>query len=111
MSDHSLMNPDFLKKELEDCTTLYAETETFVRELEISTERITDILLNARHDQSNGNITLTADQVSEIAMFVGTVEIYKYRFTSPRQVMISHYKQLLKDRRYRIATKLLNLFK
>lgn len=109
MSDHSLMNPDFLKKELSDCTELYAETQTFVRELDIDANRIGDIIRNAPRGYSN-SITLSSSQAREIAEYIVMIQIHKYRMTVARKTMISQYKQLLNDRRYRIATKLLNLF-
>jgi aconitase B len=109
MSDHSLMNPDFLKKELEDSTELLATAETFVREMEIDIDRITDYLIHAPRGYSN-SVTLTSEQAREIAVFLGALSINKHRMISPRKVMISHYKQLLQDRRYRIATRLTNLF-
>jgi hypothetical protein len=56
-------------------------------------------------------VTLNHDQACEIAEFLGKIDVHKYRMTSGREVAISQYKQLLQDRRYRIATYILNLFK
>jgi hypothetical protein len=111
MSDHSLMNPDFLKKEIADCTELLTDSEKFMQELDLDINRLTNHLINARRHATSTEVALSHDETREIAEFLGKISVYKYRMTSGRQVAISQYKQLLKDRRYRIATKLLNLFK
>jgi hypothetical protein len=109
MSDHSLMNPAFLKKELADTTELLAETETFARELEIDIDRAMTYFVNAPRTEEN--LTLTSEEANEIVQLLARMNLYKYRLTSPRKVAVSQYTQLLKDRRYAIASKLLNLFK
>lgn len=112
MSDHSLMNPEFLRKELEDCVTLYAEDQMFVRELDISINNIFDMLVLEELASSNHEIVkLTRAQTSEIIRVLSDVQLHKYKFTSARKVAINQYKRLLQDRRYRIATRLLNIFK
>ena len=112
MSDHSLMNPEFLKKELADSETLYAEDQTFVRELDISINTIFDFLVLEELASSNHEIvTLTRAQTSEIIRVLADIQCHENKFTSARRVLISQYKQLLQDRRYRIATRILNLFK
>lgn len=112
MSDHSLMNPDFLKKEIDDSIELLAEAETFNREFSIAYDEIVDVIQNLElADKRRETYPLTKDQAMMIVRTLAKVKLNEYVFLSPRKVKISQYKQLLKDRRYRIATRLLNRFK
>lgn len=112
MSDNSLMNPDFLKKELADSIELLAESDKFVQELQVDLDRILDYFIDQDIVPETPDVyQLNALQVKDIVEMLSKITTHKYRMTSPRKVMISHYKQLLEDRRWRIATKLTNLFK
>lgn len=111
MFKYSLMNPDFLQKELADSETLLAEMEMFARETQIEISDIIDIFIALDVAQPNRETyTLDKTEVQKIVRLLTRIQIKSYAFTSPRRVMISHYKQLLEDRRYRIATRLAQLF-
>lgn len=112
MSDYSLMNTDFLKEQLAASTELLATAETFNREFSIAYDEIVEVIQNLElADKRRETYPLTKDQAMMIVRTLAKVKLNEYVFLSPRKVMISHYKQLLKDRRYRIATRLLNRFK
>jgi len=112
MSDHSLMNPDFLKEQLEGSIENYAKAETFNLEFTDDYNQIYHVIQNLElEDPRRETYPLTKDQAMHIIRTLANVKVNEYVFLSPRRVMISQYKQLLQDRRYRIATKLLHRFK
>lgn len=112
MSNQSLMNIDFLRQELASATELYAEAETFNREFSIAYDEIFQVIQDLElADKKRETYPLTKDQAMMIIRTLAMVKQQEYVFLSPRRVMISHYKQLLKDRRYRIAIVLTKLFK
>lgn len=112
MSDYSLMNPDFVQKELADCTELYAKQETFNREFSIAYDEILATIQTLELvEPGRTTYPLHKDQVALIVRTLSSVKQKEFVFLSPRKVMINHYSRLLKDRRYRIATRILNLFK
>lgn len=111
MSDHSLMNPNFLQKELNDASELYARDQTFTRELQIDLDRIRDYFIQEIDPKAPDVYTISSPQMRDIMEVIGRIHVNKYRLTSGREVAMSQYKQLLQDRRYRIATAILNFFK
>lgn len=112
MDVNSLMNPDFLKEQLQDITDLLAKDETTVDEIRTDIDRIIDYFMNAEQAAGDFNkIALTPDQHRDIIRTLSKIRIETYTRTVSRRVTIGQYKQLLKDRRYRIATTILNLFK
>jgi hypothetical protein len=112
MSDHSLMNPDFLKKELADSRELLAKAETHNREFSIAYDEIfnTFMLLDLAVP-GRKTYSITQDQMSLIIRTLAKVKQNEFVYLSPRKVHISQLKQLLQDRRWRIATTLSRFFK
>lgn len=112
MSDHSLMNPDFLKKELADSRELLAKAETHNREFSIAYDEIvnTFIILDIASPDRETYV-LSAEQAKLIVTTLAKVKQNEFVYLSPRKVHISQLKQLLQDRRWRIAATLSRFFK
>jgi uncharacterized damage-inducible protein DinB len=110
MNDNSLMNPDFLQKELADSFELLLEDEMYTRELTFAIDKALNHIHSAPRGYSN-SITLNSEQVSDIVKVLVEVNMKKYKYTSARKVFISQLRQLLQDARYRRATAFHKLFR
>lgn len=112
MSDYSLMNPDFARKELKDSTELYAQAQTFNREFSIAYDEILATIQTLELVKpGRTHYSLDKEQISLIIRTLSAVKQKEFVFLSPRKVYISVLGELLRNRRYRIATRLFNLFK
>lgn len=111
MSDHSLMNPDHLRKEIRDMETeLLPEAEKYSAKIHDDLDRIREHV-RAQFDNGDELIILSREQVTDILRVVADVDLNRWRYTSPRQFAIRVYRNLLQDRRWYIAAKYLRFLK
>lgn len=108
MSDHSLMNPDHIRKELNDLETYLIpkakEEETQIRE---DQDRIIAYFSDEFNDINNDTVTLTREQASDLIQTLSRHSHLTYvYFSSHEEFHARVYRVLMQDRRWRFASKL-----
>lgn len=108
MSDHSLMNPRHLRKEIADLEfQLIPELERLVDRTHDDVRRIIDEHLAPQYnDESNDTVTLTRAQVSDIIQTLSTINMNSWRYAHAEKFALKVYRNLQKDRRWIIGSKL-----
>lgn len=101
---YSLMNPVHLRKEIADLENeVIPENQKKAQELNESIREAYAILDN---QAGNETITLTATEVKKIVETLATAQINTWRFYRTHEFAVRVYKNLLKDRRWIIGSKL-----
>lgn len=105
MSDHSLMNPDHLRKEIYDLeTTLIPDLEQLEHEMRTAADRI--IAYVAPTQNAGQPTTLTTEQVSDLIDTMAKVRLHSWKYAHAEIFAVKVYKNLLNDRRWIIGSKL-----
>lgn len=113
MKDKSLMNRQFLTEELRRTTDIHTSNAAVMTQTREDVQRIYRIFIDAEMKAPSNSILLelTEAERSDILKTLSKLNDRVFILNSARDVMISHYTQLLGDWRYRIATTIFRFFR
>ena len=110
MSDYSLMNLDVLKEDIELQTVYTVKDGNRFSKIRKDAKFITQLVADQFNDRDNDNVILTRNEVADMLMAVGRIELETQTLQQLSGTTIYQLENLLKNPWFKIASKIRSIF-